>query len=85
MSSFELVLSVICAFTEMVDNEWIVFLLSTQVLWQVPTTFRKRIPPVVYVSRPLSDQHLSVDVSTVVLELQHVTTLSFEYLHPVDA
>ena len=50
MSSREPALSVILAFTEVVDNEWIVFELSTQVVWQAPTTLRERIQPVVHVS-----------------------------------
>ena len=46
---------------------------NTEIVWQIPTTLRGRIQVVVYMSRPLSDQLSSVDLSTVVLELQHVT------------
>ena len=50
MSSFALVLSVMLALTEIVDNERIVFQQNTEIVWQVPTTFRERIQVVVYVS-----------------------------------
>ena len=62
MSSFALVLSVMCALTEIVDNERIVFQQNTEIVWQIPTSLRERIQVVVYVSRPLPDQLFSVDL-----------------------
>ena len=46
--------------------------MSTQVGWQTPTTSREEIQLIVHMSRPLSDQLLSVDLSAVVLNLQHI-------------
>ena len=80
MSSFALALSVMFALTEIFDNERIVLQQNTAIVWQVPTILRERIQVVVYVSRSLSDQLSNVDLSTVVLELQHVTAFSLSLI-----